>query len=130
MEERSPKLTVDAIILVEDSVVLIKRKNPPFRGKWALPGGFVEYGETVENAAKRETWEETGLDVEIDGLFGVYSEPGRDPRGHTVSVCFLCKVIGGELRAGTDSADARKFRLSRLPELAFDHEKILNDLKP
>jgi len=120
---------VDAIILIKDSVILIKRRNPPFQGIWALPGGFVDYGETVESAVRRETKEETGLDVEIEKLVGVYSDPDRDPRGHTISVCFLCKPVGGNLKASTDSMDVKEFKLSQIPELAFDHEKILRDLK-
>ncbi len=127
MAGRYPRLTVDAVVLEGDSIVLIKRRNPPFQGLWALPGGFVEYGESVEEAVKREVKEETGLEVEVGRLVGVYSDPGRDPRGHTVSVCFLCKPVGGFLRAGTDSAEARKFRLSEIHRLAFDHGKILCD---
>ncbi|RLI88276.1 MAG: NUDIX hydrolase [Candidatus Altiarchaeales archaeon] len=129
MEERSPRLTVDAIILIKDSIVLIRRRNPPFRGMWALPGGFVEYGETVEHAVRREAKEETGLDVEIERLVGVYSDPDRDPRGHTVSICFLCRPVGGSLKANTDSVDVKEFELSKIPGLAFDHEKILRDLR-
>lgn len=129
MKEKFPMLTVDAIILIKDSIVLIKRRNPPFQGMWALPGGFVDYGETVENAVRREAKEETGLDVEIEKLVGVYSDPDRDPRGHTISVCFLCKPVGGNLKANTDSMDVKEFKLSKIPELAFDHEKILRDLK-
>lgn len=91
------------------------------------PGGFVEYGETVEKAVVREAKEETGLDVVIERLPGVYSEPNRDPRGHTVSVCFLCKIVAGRLKADTDSKDVKEFKLSELPELAFDHEKIIRD---
>jgi len=129
MKKKFPRLTVDAIILIKDSVILIKRRNPPFQGIWALPGGFVDYGETVESAVRRETKEETGLDVEIEKLVGVYSDPDRDPRGHTISVCFLCKPVGGNLKASTDSMDVKEFKLSQIPELAFDHEKILRDLK-
>ena len=129
MEEKFPRLTVDAIILIKDSIVLIRRRNPPFRGMWALPGGFVEYGETVEHAVRREVKEETGLDVEIERLVGVYSDPDRDPRGHTVSVCFLCRPVGGCLKANTDSVDVKEFELSKIPRLAFDHEKILRDLR-
>jgi len=120
---------VDAIILIKDSIVLIRRRNPPFRGMWALPGGFVEYGETVEHAVRREAKEETGLDVEIERLVGVYSDPDRDPRGHTVSICFLCRPVGGSLKANTDSVDVKEFKLSKIPRLAFDHEKILRDLR-
>jgi len=128
MPKKFPTLTVDVVILKENSVVLIKRKKDPFKGMWAIPGGFVEWGETVEEAAIREAKEETGLDVEIEKLLGVYSEFGRDPRGHIISVCFLCKEIGGDLGAATDSEEARWFKLSELPELAFDHEKILGDV--
>ncbi len=127
MQHKSPILTVDAIIIKDNSIVLIKRKNDPFKDKWALPGGFVEYGETVENAVVREAKEETGLDVRIEKLLGVYSGPDRDPRGHTVSVCFICRIVSGKLKSGTDSADVREFKFSELPDLAFDHEKIIRD---
>ncbi len=127
MNERGPSLTVDAVILSDDSIVLVKRKNPPFQGGWALPGGFVEYGETVEDAVKREVLEETSLDVRIEKLVGVYSDPGRDPRGHTVSVCFLCRIIGGNMKEGSDAQEVKLFPLLELPELAFDHKKIVDD---
>lgn len=124
---KKPELTVDVIIRrADDSIVLIKRKNPPFKDFYALPGGFVEYGETVEEAAVRETKEETGLSISLLQLIGVYSNPERDPRGHIVSVVFLAKEIGGTLRACTDASDIKIFK--RLPnELAFDHKKILMD---
>jgi 8-oxo-dGTP diphosphatase len=122
-------LTVDAVIIKKGSVVLVKRKNFPFKDFWALPGGFVEYGETVELAALREVKEETGLEVELDGLVGVYSDPNRDPRGHIVSVCFLGHIIGGNLVADTDAEDAKCFKLDEISdiELAFDHQNILED---
>ena len=104
---KNPLLTVDTVIIQNKSVVLVMRKNPPFKGSWALPGGFVEYGETVEMAAIRETKEETGLDIELDGIVGVYSDPQRDPRGHIISICFLGNKIGGELVADTDAADVQ-----------------------
>jgi 8-oxo-dGTP diphosphatase len=109
--------------------VLIKRKNNPYKGFWALPGGFVEYGETVESAAMRETKEETGLEVGLDRIVGVYSDPQRDPRGHTVSVCFLARKIQGNLKADTDAADVECFSLNDISglELAFDHGKIIED---
>ena len=88
-------LTVDAIIIYDDRLVLIRRKNEPFRGMQALPGGFVEKDETVEQAVARETKEETGLDTVIVRLIGVYSDPGRDPRGPTVSICYRLAVTGG-----------------------------------
>ncbi|MEM1874937.1 MAG: NUDIX hydrolase, partial [Candidatus Hadarchaeales archaeon] len=97
----SPRLAVDAVIKAKNGIVLVRRKNPPFRGKWALPGGFVKYGEKVEEALTREVKEETGLEVEIEKLLGVYSDPSRDPRGHVVSICFLAKVVSGKMRAGS-----------------------------
>ena len=121
-------LTVDGVILYKGGVVLIKRKNEPFKDHYALPGGFVEYGETVEEALKREMKEETGLDVRIIRQVGVYSDPNRDPRGHTVSVAFLCLGEGG-LRAGDDAKEVHVVPIGEalnLP-LAFDHAKILKD---
>lgn len=127
MRRRGPGLAVDAVILEDERIVLVKRKNPPFQDRWALPGGFVEYGETVEEAVRREVQEETGLDVKIEKLVGVYSDPGRDPRGHTVSVVFLCRPVSGLMDAGSDADEVRRFPLSKLPELAFDHRKIIED---
>ncbi len=126
---KNPLLTVDTVITQNNSVVLIMRKNPPFKGSWALPGGFVEYGETVEMAAIRETKEETGLDIELDGIVGVYSDPNRDPRGHIISICFLGHRIDGELVADTDAADIQCMGIDEISEteLAFDHHKILED---
>ena len=94
--------------------MLIKRKNNPFKGFWALPGGFVEYGETVEQAAIREAREETGISVDLKNLVGVYSDPGRDPRGHTVSICFLAKPAGGTVMPDTDASDAAYFTLNAI----------------
>lgn len=122
---QTPPLTVDVIIEVDDGLVLVKRRNPP--AGWALPGGFVDPGETVEEAAVREAREETGLEVELLRQFHVYSDPGRDPRGPTVSVVFVGRAAG-EPRAATDAASARVFAPGRLPEpLAFDHARILED---
>jgi 8-oxo-dGTP diphosphatase len=120
------RLTVDAVILEQGGVYLIKRKNDPFKGMWALPGGFVEYGETVEHAVEREVKEETGLHVKITNLVGVFSDPKRDPRGHTVSVVFLAEPHGMP-KAGSDAKDIKRFALSQLPHLAFDHEKIIHE---
>ncbi|NJD98230.1 NUDIX hydrolase [Thermococcus sp. LS1] len=121
-------LTVDLVILYREGVVLIKRKHEPFKDHFALPGGFVEYGETVEDAAVREAKEETGLDVRLLRLIGVYSDPNRDPRGHTVTVAFL--ALGtGELKAGDDAKDVMVVPIDEINEipLAFDHGKILRD---
>ncbi len=121
-------LTVDLVILYKGGIVLIKRLNAPYKDHWALPGGFVEYGEKVENAAIREAKEETGLDVELIKLIGVYSDPKRDPRGHTVTTAFLAKGKG-VLRGGDDAGEAKVFSFEELKEtkLAFDHEKIIKD---
>jgi 8-oxo-dGTP diphosphatase len=97
---RNPALTVDAVIVKNKKILLIKRKQEPYRGQYALPGGFVEYGETVEAALQREVLEETGLVVKIKSLVDVYSDPDRDPRGHVVSVAFAADIVGGTLAAG------------------------------
>ncbi len=117
--------TVDAIIEVPAGIILIERKYEP--AGWALPGGFVEYGETVEAAAIREAKEETGLTIVLTELFGVYSDPQRDPRRHTIGVVFIASATG-QLQAGDDAADARVFTADSLPApIAFDHGRILAD---
>lgn len=122
---QQPKLAVDIIIEYEHQIVLIKRKNPPYG--WALPGGFVEYGETVEQSAMREAKEETGLDLIDLQQFHTYSAPNRDPRGHTVSVVFSA-VGKGNPSAADDAADIGLFNFNNLPnDLVFDHSKIIND---
>jgi len=128
MKPVTPLLTVDALIIFEGKLVLIRRRNPPFKDSFALPGGFVEVGETVEEAVIREAKEETGLDIELIKLLGVYSDPSRDPRGHTVSVCYL--ALGrGKLKAGSDAKDIRLFGLNEIPQLAFDHNIIIENAK-
>ena len=122
----TPKLMVDVVIPSEGRVVLIRRGSEPFEGRWALPGGFVEVGETVEQAAVREAAEETGLAVELARLVGVYSDPERDPRGHNVSVAFLARVLSGELAAATDASEASLLDPPAV-ELAFDHGRIISD---
>lgn len=123
---KTPLLAVDAIILYQKGIVLIRRENPPYQGRYALPGGFVEVGETVEDAVVREAREETGLKIDIKRLVGVYSDPSRDPRGHVVSICYLADGHG-ELQSGSDARSAEVFPLDRLPELAFDHARMIND---
>ncbi len=122
----TPKLMVDVVIPAERGVVLIRRGSEPFKGQWALPGGFVEVGETVEEAADREAAEETGLAVEVARLVGVYSDPERDPRGHNVSVAFIARVLSGELSAATDASEVAVLDPDSV-ELAFDHQKIIVD---
>jgi len=122
-------LTVDAIIPYRGKIVLVRRRNDPFKGYYALPGGIVEYGESVEAALVREVKEETGLEVEVYKLVGVYSEPDRDPRGHYVSICFVAIPKGGKLRAGSDAEDVALFGIDELPKLAFDHERMIEDAR-
>lgn len=121
----NPVPTVDIIISMENAdIVLINRKNPP--SGWAIPGGFVDYGESLEQAAIREALEETGLHVRLEGLMGVYSRPDRDKRMHTVSTVFTAKAVTGKMQAGDDAADARLFSIDALPSsMAFDHKTIL-----
>ncbi|WP_092220324.1 NUDIX domain-containing protein [Desulforhopalus singaporensis] len=121
---RNPVPTVDIIIEIGDSIVLIKRKNPPYG--WALPGGFVDYGESYENAALREAREETGLEVKNLRQFRTYSDPDRDQRMHTASTVFI-GCAEGSPAGGDDAAMARLFTEQDLPQLAFDHGRILAD---
>ena len=127
-----PAYTVDIVLIreVQESrhILLIRRASDPFQGKFALPGGFVEYGETTEDAIVREFLEETGLNVRVKNLIGVYSDPKRDPRGHTISVVYELIKIDGMLESGDDAADACYYPLSDLPSLAFDHQIIINDI--
>lgn len=119
------------VILVEDgAVLLVKRKFDPRKDRWTLPAGFVEYDEVITDCAVRETREETGLDVELDGLFGAYMAMD-DPRTRVVLVLYMCRRRGGALRAGDDASDARFFPLDALPaEIAFRaHELALADLR-
>ncbi len=124
--QKGPYSTVDAIIEVEGGVVLIKRSNPPFG--WAIPGGFVDYGESLENAVTREMKEETGLDLEGLRQFHTYSEPDRDPRFHTICTVFIAKGKG-KPQAGDDAASLKVVKLDEIDkmELAFDHRIILED---
>ncbi len=125
-----PVLTVDTVVIDGDKILLVKRKYEPFKGKWALPGGRVECGERVEDAALRELKEETGIDAELVTLLSVYSDPDRDPRGHYVTVAFIAFPKGEKTpKPSTDAEDARWFKLIEIPwnDLAFDHSKIIKD---
>ncbi len=125
---RTPEVAVDLVIEMIDRpgrpVVLVRRGHPP--PGHALPGGFVDIGETVEHAAKREAREETGLDVILGDLLGVYSDPARDPRGHTVTIVYLATASGQPV-AGDDAADILVTDPEAAPPLAFDHGRILGD---
>jgi len=121
---RNPFPTVDIIIEVEGGIVLIERKNPPHG--WAIPGGFLDWGESVENCAVREAKEETGLAVHLEELFYVYSRPDRDPRHHTITTVFIASAKGRPV-AADDAGKAGVFTAGNLPSLAFDHGQILED---
>ncbi len=121
-----PNATADVIVEIAGAgIVLVERRFPP--PGWAIPGGFIEVGETAETAAVRELREETGLEVTLVELLGVYSDPRRDPRRHTLTTVYIGRAAGTP-RAGDDAADARIFTKATLPEpLAFDHARILAD---
>jgi len=126
--QRNPIPTTDAIISGPDGrIVLILRRNEPLG--WALPGGFVDWGEELGAACRREAKEETGLDVELVTQFFTYSDPRRDPRKHTISTVYACRVRAGTLQAGDDAQDARWCAESDIPwkDLCFDHAEILRD---
>ncbi len=130
-EFRNPACTVDLIVPYDNGIILIKRKHEPYRGCWAIPGGFLDYGrENLEEAAVRELEEETSLVARVEDLelLGVYSDPHRDPRGHIVSHAYVVKNVRGVLKAADDAAEAKVF--IELPDnLAFDHDKILRDYR-
>jgi ADP-ribose pyrophosphatase YjhB (NUDIX family) len=127
MKYKNPKLTVDVIIGKADKIVIIRRKNEP-KGL-ALPGGFVNEGELLEDRAITEAKEETSLDVELKELLGVYSDPKRDPRGHTITPIFIAKPVGGHIKGGDDAAEAFWMDINEIKahDFAFDHKKILMD---
>jgi len=124
--QNGPFTTVDAIIELDDGIVLIERSNPPFG--WALPGGFVDYGESLEEAVIREAKEETSLDLTDVKQFHTYSEPNRDPRFHTIATVFIASAKG-EPKAGDDAAKLKVVKLGDIKnlEFAFDHKKIIQD---
>lgn len=126
----TPSLAADVIIELLDEpgrpIVLIERRNPPLG--WAIPGGFVDLGESIEQAAVREAKEETGLDVKLRALLGIYSDPRRDPRGHTVTAVYVAEAHGRP-KAGDDAKDAQPFDPLKPPALVFDHGIVLGDYR-
>ncbi len=125
-----PVLTVDAVVFRKKAggteVLLIRRKHPPFQGAWALPGGFVDMDESLEEAIARELQEETGLQNITLRQLHAFSTPGRDPRGHTVSVVFWGMLKDGQTAlAGDDAREVKWFDVNELPELAFDHDEVM-----
>jgi 8-oxo-dGTP diphosphatase len=127
---RTPLLAADCVVFdAKGRVLLIRRKHAPFKGRYALPGGFVEVGETVEDACRRELAEETGLRAGRLRLIGVYSDPRRDPRRHTCSAAFLAGSVRGKPAAGDDAAAAEWVADWREADLAFDHASIVTDAR-
>ena len=125
---KTPELVADCVAVdAKGRVLLIRRGHPPFKGMYALPGGFVDVGETVEDGCRRELLEETGVKAGKLQLLGVYSDPARDPRGHSCSVVFLTRVNRATPKAGDDAAAAEWVANWRKVELAFDHKQILAD---
>ncbi|MFH0884956.1 MAG: NUDIX hydrolase [Candidatus Micrarchaeota archaeon] len=116
----------DMILVENGKILLIRRGAEPFKGQWAVPGGRIEDGETAEECARREMKEETGLDVEILKLTGIYSDPKRDPRG-IIAAAYLVRRVGGAVKGGDDAAEAKWFELGRLPVLCADHQSIVAD---
>jgi len=128
----APDIATDVVVRNKrDMILLIKRGKEPYKGAWALPGGFVECGETTEETAVREVREETGIGVRLEGLLGVYSNPGRDPRGHTVSICYVAEAEDGKPQGRDDASEAAFFSLEEIEniKLAFDHREIIKDFK-
>jgi len=131
MKPVTPILAADGFVRdTEGRILLIRRKNPPFQGAWALPGGFIDVGEDPRDGCEREMAEETGLTVEVARIAGFYGRPERDPRGHTASIVYACRIVSGDAKGGDDAAEARWFRPDELPSLtlAFDHREILDEL--
>jgi 8-oxo-dGTP diphosphatase len=127
---KTPALTTDCVVVdARGRVLLIRRGHAPFKGRYALPGGFVDVGETVEDACRRELMEETGVKVKRLELLGVYSDPRRDPRGHTCSVAYLARVGRATPRAGDDAAAAEWVEDWAKADVAFDHALILRDAR-
>lgn len=128
-EYKNPIPTVDAIIQNSSSILLVKRKKDPYKNQFALPGGFVNEGETIEDAIEREVYEETSLQVHPIDILGVYSDPKRDPRGHMMTVVFIVLIIRGNPTAGDDAKELLWIPIEKLNDIkiAFDHKLVLRD---
>jgi len=130
-EYRNPTPTADIILQRDSKILMVRRKKDPFKGQLALPGGFINEGETAEEAARREAIEETTLEVEPIEILGVYSDPKRDPRKHIMSIVFVGIIVGGSDKAGDDAESIEWVELGTMEkqEIAFDHAQILRDYK-
>jgi 8-oxo-dGTP diphosphatase len=130
-EYRNPTPTADIILQRDSKILMVRRKKDPFKGQLALPGGFINEGETAEEAARREAIEETTLEVEPIEILGVYSDPKRDPRKHIMSIVFVGIIVGGSDKAGDDAESIEWVELGTIEkqEIAFDHAQILRDYK-
>ena len=126
-EWKKPSVTADGIVVKGDKILLIRRGHDPFKGSYALPGGFLNEGERLENCVVREVREETGLKTEIVSLVGVYSDPERDPRGHFVTAVYHLRPVGGRLKAGDDASHVEWVGTDSLPDFAFDHGHIVEE---
>ncbi len=124
---KSPSVAADSILIRDGKLLLVRRKNEPYRGYYALPGGILDEWETLEQCALRELMEETGINGRIRSLLGVYSDPDRDPRVRMVSAAYVVDYVDGEPRAGDDASSALFFPAGELPELAFDHDRVVED---
>ncbi|MCG7844774.1 MAG: NUDIX domain-containing protein [Methanomassiliicoccales archaeon] len=122
---KKPTLTCDAVVVHGGKLLLVRRGRDPYKGMYALPGGILEYGESAEECVIREVIEETGLRTDIERMVGVFSDPGRDPRGHFVTILYQLRMTGGNLAGGDDAESAEFFPLDQLPPLAFDHAILL-----
>ena len=127
MWKLKPMASSDCVVIKGKEILLVKRAFPPFRGHWCLPGGIMDVGETIEQTALREVFEETGARTKIISLVGLYSGPDRDPRGTTLTACFLAKFIRFSGKPDKESMEVKFFPLNKLPKIAFDHGKMIKD---
>jgi len=126
VERKIRAVTVDGLVIKKGKILLVRRNHEPYFGFWAIPGGYVEYGETCEQAVLREVREETGLETKIKKFLGVYSAPSRDPR-QTIAIAYLLDVKGGKVEKSDEATDIGWFNFDDLPSLAFDHREVIND---
>jgi len=128
VSKKVPLIAVDGVLFKDGSVLMVKRVQEPYKGYWAVPGGFVEYKEKLEHAIVREVKEESGLNVKTKGIVGIYADPNRDPRGHVISICFLLKLAGGKIKTSDETSDVKFFK--KLPgKISLDYRKMIKNAK-